>query len=43
MPYDRDREQLIALLRRYSVRFGDFVLASGQRSTSFARSSEPTE
>jgi orotate phosphoribosyltransferase len=32
MPYDHDREQLISLLRKFSIRFGDFVLASGQRS-----------
>src|SRR5579863_6655421 len=32
MPNLQDREQLLELLRQESVRFGDFVLASGQRS-----------
>ena len=32
MSETKDRERLMELLRRESVRFGDFVLASGQRS-----------
>jgi orotate phosphoribosyltransferase len=32
MAHLQDRERLLELLRKESVRFGDFVLASGQRS-----------
>jgi orotate phosphoribosyltransferase len=32
MPNPQDRDQLLELLARESVRFGDFVLASGQKS-----------
>jgi orotate phosphoribosyltransferase len=32
MSHESDRAQLRALLRKHSLRFGDFLLASGQRS-----------